>query len=64
MYVESELVDLQGQFGMRISPLLIVASTGLAYYDKMVQEDVQKAVPIVLRTVVNAQDTSLLQQRG
>lgn len=61
MYVETEMVDIQGQFGMRISPLL-VAATGIAYYMLKDQEQ-QKAVPIVLRTVVNAQDISLLQSK-
>lgn len=62
MYVESEMVDFQGQLGMRVSPLLVAAS-GITYYILKDQEQ-QKAVPIVLRTVVNAQDIGLLQSRS
>jgi hypothetical protein len=58
MYVESEMV----QMNMRVSPM-IVAAAGITYYFLKDQE-VQKKVPTILRTVVHAQDIGLLQQRG
>ena len=57
MYLESHM-----DTDFRISPIL-VATTGITYY-MLTDQEQQRSVPIVLRTIVNAQDTKILQMRN